>query len=100
MSSLSHVSPPPFEQGTILLAVNPLKAVPSPSIESFMEKPLDPETPHPYAIAEVCMCDDITSNPKVTNKEKYVMTIEAHIFISTRFFSALTAMPRWFEFHR
>ncbi|CAM9410394.1 unnamed protein product, partial [Sphacelaria rigidula] len=40
-------------QGTILLAVNPLKAVPSPSIESFMEKPLDPETPHPYAIAEL-----------------------------------------------
>lgn len=40
-------------QGTILLAVNPLKAVPSPDIESFMDKPIDPEIPHPYAIAEV-----------------------------------------------
>lgn len=40
-------------QGTILLAVNPLKAVPSPDLELFMNKPLDPEMPHPNAIAEV-----------------------------------------------
>lgn len=40
-------------QGTILLAVNPLKAVPVPPLENFMGQPLDPESPHPYAIAEV-----------------------------------------------
>ena len=40
-------------KGTILLAVNPLKAVPTPSIEDFKDHPLDPEMPHPYAIAEV-----------------------------------------------
>lgn len=41
-------------QGTILLAVNPLKAVPEPALEDFTGKTLDPERPHPYAIAEVC----------------------------------------------
>ncbi|CAM9895317.1 unnamed protein product, partial [Ectocarpus sp. 12 AP-2014] len=39
--------------GTILLAVNPLKAVPQPPIEDFMNRSLDPERPHPYAIAEL-----------------------------------------------
>ena len=41
-------------KGTILLAVNPLKSVPIPSIEDFKDQSLDPEMPHPYAIAEVC----------------------------------------------
>ncbi|CAM9926967.1 unnamed protein product, partial [Hapterophycus canaliculatus] len=39
--------------GTILLAVNPLKKIPEPAIEDFMDRSLDPERPHPYAIAEV-----------------------------------------------
>lgn len=43
-----------LRQGTILLAVNPLKAVPEPPLEDFMDRTLDPERPHPYAIAEVC----------------------------------------------
>lgn len=33
--------------------MNPLKAVPVPPLENFMGQPLDPESPHPYAIAEV-----------------------------------------------
>eukprot|EP00904_Undaria_pinnatifida_P011109 jgi/Undpi1/7128/HiC_scaffold_22.g09602.m1 len=39
--------------GTILLAVNPLKAVPTPLVEDFKDQSLDPEIPHPYAIAEL-----------------------------------------------
>ncbi|CAN0392281.1 unnamed protein product, partial [Hapterophycus canaliculatus] len=39
--------------GTVLIAVNPLKRVPDPKMEDFMNRPLNPETPHPYAIAEV-----------------------------------------------
>eukprot|EP00903_Cladosiphon_okamuranus_P015046 g13919.t2 len=39
--------------GTILLAVNPLKAVPEPPLEDFMDRTLDPERPHPFAIAEL-----------------------------------------------
>ena len=39
--------------GTILICVNPLKAVEDPPMDNFVNRPLDPETPHPYAIAEV-----------------------------------------------
>lgn len=43
-------------QGTILIAVNPLRRVADPDMSEFMNRSLDPESPHPYAIAEVkCM---------------------------------------------
>lgn len=40
-------------QGTILIAVNPLRKVDDPEMSEFMNRALDPESPHPYAIAEV-----------------------------------------------
>lgn len=40
-------------QGTVLIAVNPLRRVEDPPMESYMNRPLNPEMPHPYAIAEV-----------------------------------------------
>lgn len=40
-------------QGTILIAVNPLQKVADPEMSNFMNRSLDPESPHPYAIAEV-----------------------------------------------
>jgi myosin heavy subunit len=39
--------------GTILICVNPLRKVVDPPMDTFVNKPLDPENPHPYAIAEV-----------------------------------------------
>jgi myosin heavy subunit len=39
--------------GTILICVNPLRKVTDPPMDTFVNKPLDPENPHPYAIAEV-----------------------------------------------
>ncbi|CAM9621035.1 unnamed protein product, partial [Ectocarpus sp. 13 AM-2016] len=39
--------------GTVLIAVNPLRRLEDPPMESFMNRPLNPETPHPYAIAEL-----------------------------------------------
>ena len=48
------LSPPvAAPQGTILIAVNPLQRVPSPDMADYMDRPLNPEAPHPYAIAEV-----------------------------------------------
>lgn len=38
---------------TVLVAVNPLKEIPSPSFESFCDAPFDPSLPHPYALAEL-----------------------------------------------
>lgn len=40
-------------QGTILIAVNPLQPIPDPSADEYVDRPLNPDTPHPYAIAEV-----------------------------------------------
>lgn len=40
-------------QGTVLIAVNPLRPVPDPDIGECMDKSLNPDAPHPYAIAEV-----------------------------------------------
>ena len=40
-------------QGTILIAVNTLRKVADPDMSEFMNRSLDPESPHPYAIAEV-----------------------------------------------
>lgn len=42
-----------YTQGTILIAVNPLRKVEDPDMSEFMNRALDPESPHPYAIAEV-----------------------------------------------
>eukprot|EP00903_Cladosiphon_okamuranus_P006607 g6454.t1 len=39
--------------GTILIAVNPLRNVPNPEMSEYMDRSLNPETPHPYAIAEL-----------------------------------------------
>ncbi|CAN0141358.1 unnamed protein product [Phaeothamnion confervicola] len=39
--------------GTLLIAVNPLRPVADPPMERFLDKPLDPSLPHPYAIAEL-----------------------------------------------
>ncbi|CAN0100971.1 unnamed protein product [Scytosiphon promiscuus] len=39
--------------GTILIAVNPLRNVPSPEMNEYMDRSLNPDTPHPYAIAEL-----------------------------------------------
>lgn len=44
-------------QGTILIAVNPLQKVADPDMSEFMNRSLDPEAPHPYAIAEVGWVD-------------------------------------------
>lgn len=43
-------------QGTILIAVNPLRRVPSPDMSDFVDHALNPEEPHPFAIAEVRAC--------------------------------------------
>lgn len=40
-------------QGTVLIAVNPLRRIPNPDMSEFMDRSLNPEAPHPYAIAEV-----------------------------------------------
>lgn len=37
--------------GLVLLAVNPLKYLPQPAPNEFISKSLNPESPHPYAIA-------------------------------------------------
>ncbi|CAN0009897.1 unnamed protein product, partial [Phaeothamnion confervicola] len=39
--------------GTLLIAVNPLKRLTDPPTSQFVDRPLDPESPHPYAIAEL-----------------------------------------------
>eukprot|EP00904_Undaria_pinnatifida_P007253 jgi/Undpi1/3658/HiC_scaffold_16.g07028.m1 len=39
--------------GTILIAVNPLQPIPDPSADEYVDRPLNPDTPHPYAIAEL-----------------------------------------------
>ncbi|KAG5175947.1 P-loop containing nucleoside triphosphate hydrolase protein [Tribonema minus] len=39
--------------GTILICVNPLRTVPDPPMSEFLDVSLDPEKPHPYAIAEL-----------------------------------------------
>jgi myosin heavy subunit len=39
--------------GTVLISVNPLRTVVEPPMDAFINRPLDPEHPHPYAIAEV-----------------------------------------------
>jgi myosin heavy subunit len=39
--------------GTVLISVNPLKRLADPAMDTFVNRPLDPEHPHPYAIAEV-----------------------------------------------
>lgn len=42
-----------LDQGTILIAVNPLRRIPNPDVSEYMDRALNPEAPHPYAIAEV-----------------------------------------------
>ncbi|CAM9169756.1 unnamed protein product [Laminaria digitata] len=39
--------------GTVLIAVNPLRRIPHPDMSEYMDCSLDPEAPHPYAIAEL-----------------------------------------------
>lgn len=39
--------------GLVLLAVNPLKSLPQPSSNNFILKSLNPELPHPYAVAGI-----------------------------------------------
>ncbi|CAM9467577.1 unnamed protein product, partial [Ectocarpus fasciculatus] len=39
--------------GTILIAVNPLRRIPNPDVSEYMDRALNPEAPHPYAIAEL-----------------------------------------------
>jgi hypothetical protein len=66
MSSLNHMHEPgilynleqrflsalPYTyMGLVLLAVNPLRYLPQPSPNDFISKSLNPELPHPYAIA-------------------------------------------------
>lgn len=38
--------------GTVLVAVNPLRRIPGPEMDSFRGASLNPEAPHPYALAE------------------------------------------------
>lgn len=47
------VADPRKPQGTILIALNPLRRVPNPDMSEYMDCSLNPEAPHPYAIAEV-----------------------------------------------
>ncbi|CAN0559189.1 unnamed protein product, partial [Ectocarpus sp. 12 AP-2014] len=37
----------------ILIAVNPLRRIPDPDVSEYMNRSLDSEAPHPYAIAEL-----------------------------------------------
>lgn len=53
VTSVSCASTYVYLQGTILIAVNPLRPIPDPSADEYVDRPLNPETPHPYAIAEV-----------------------------------------------
>ena len=47
-------TPEPYTfMGTALIAVNPLRDVPAPAMDAFIGQPLDPATPHPYALAEL-----------------------------------------------
>eukprot|EP00903_Cladosiphon_okamuranus_P006316 g6191.t2 len=39
--------------GTVLVAVNPLRKVPDPEMGEYVNRPANPDTPHPYAIAEL-----------------------------------------------
>lgn len=39
--------------GTILICVNPLEKLQDPPSETFIDMPLNPQEPHPYAIAEL-----------------------------------------------
>ena len=39
--------------GTVMIAVNPLISLPVPAITDYTDKPLNPNTPHPYALAEL-----------------------------------------------
>lgn len=40
-------------QGHVLISVNPLRIADEPEVNDYVDQPLNPETPHPYAIAEV-----------------------------------------------
>ncbi|CAM9932796.1 unnamed protein product [Scytosiphon promiscuus] len=51
-SKLRNQRPYTF-MGTILIAVNPLRRLPEPEMGDYMDHSLDPEAPHPYAIAEL-----------------------------------------------
>ncbi|CAM9603433.1 unnamed protein product, partial [Sphacelaria rigidula] len=51
-SKIDNQKPYTF-MGTILIAVNPLRKVEDPEMTTFMNHSLDPEQPHPYAIAEL-----------------------------------------------
>ncbi|CAM9355556.1 unnamed protein product [Discosporangium mesarthrocarpum] len=55
--------------GTILIAVNPLRATKSPEMSVYMDRPLNPDSPHPYAIAELAYHQmRLGSKGKATNQ--------------------------------
>jgi myosin heavy subunit len=47
----SSVKSPYTYMGTVLIAVNPLEALPMPPIAKYIDCSYDPNAPHPYAIA-------------------------------------------------
>jgi hypothetical protein len=47
----SNAKSPYTYMGTVLIAVNPLEALPMPPISKYIDSSYDPNAPHPYAIA-------------------------------------------------
>lgn len=64
-------------QGTILIAVNPLRKVEDPEMSVYMNRSLDPEAPHPYAIAEVRIWGSVgaLSSPRHVLNDKECMMV-------------------------
>jgi Myosin head (motor domain) len=52
--------------GTLLICVNPLVPLPEPPMATFVDRPLDPSNPHPYAVAEVRHSHNFYSVPAVS----------------------------------
>ena len=52
----------------VLIAVNPLRAVPEPSCDSYSNAPITANPPHPYGIAEVAYRQMIMPNIKNRNQ--------------------------------
>lgn len=46
-----------------MIAVNPLRKVADPEMSEYMNRSLDPEAPHPYAIAEVRFTSHVFAAP-------------------------------------
>lgn len=78
-------------QGTILIAVNPLRKVEDPEMTTFMNHSLDPEQPHPYAIAEVrgtCCTSNKVVRYKLKNKFGFDLSPGSALLLYTGIFAS------------